>query len=387
MQFRHPGPFFRPGRRSLCVFLALAAAIPAGGLRAQPPPEAPRGRIDLGPLLASRLEASGSPALGAAIADGSSLRALGVAGLREHGQKEPVEAGDLWHLGSCTKAMTATLAGVLHDRSILSLDAPLESVWPEGLHESYRKRTVMDLLAHTSGLPANAPPKLWATMRDARESPADTRKRVVRAMLESEPGGPSGSFLYSNAGYMAAGAAMEAVTGKTCEDLLREEVFKPLGMASAGFGAPGSRESRDQPRGHIRRGESLRPVPPGPLGDNPPSMAPAGTVHMTLEDWARFASAHVAGGGDGHPLLRPATWARLHGPREGEKYAGGFGVAKMEGIEGAVLAHAGSNTLWYSLIWVSPGSGRAYLAVANAAGDGVPAALTGLLRELAASGR
>ena len=72
-------------------------------------------------------------------------------------------------------------------------------------------------------------------------------------------------FLYSNAGYVIAGAMLEQVTGESWEELIRTEVFEPLGMTRAGFGAPGSADAVDQPRGH-RAGlfGGLNAVAPGP---------------------------------------------------------------------------------------------------------------------------
>ena len=46
------------------------------------------------------------------------------------------------------------------------------------------------------------------------------------------------------------GAMLEEATGTSWEELVRREVFEPLGMTNAGFGAPlgGGREA--QPCGH-----------------------------------------------------------------------------------------------------------------------------------------
>lgn len=53
--------------------------------------------------------------------------------------------------------------------------------------------------------------------------------------------GRVGNFVYSNLGYMVAGAMAEKKTGKSWEALMQEKLFKPLGMTSAGFGFPGTR--------------------------------------------------------------------------------------------------------------------------------------------------
>jgi CubicO group peptidase (beta-lactamase class C family) len=143
-------------------------------------------------------------------------------------------------------------------------------------------------------------------------------------------------------------------------------------MSTAGFGPPGTTKLCDQPRGHTDSGEC---VEPGPEADNPPMLGPAGTVHASLGDWARFAQLHLAGRRDdvkvGDITLSKATFELLHRPYDGPepKYALGWGVEHHDwaGGDGSVLLHNGSNALWYSVIWLGQSSGVAVLVTANQA--------------------
>ena len=76
-------------------------------------------------------------------------------------------------------------------------------------------------------------------------------------------------------------------------------LFAPLGMERAGFGPPGDAARVDQPWGHRRQGEKTVPL----FFDNPSSLGPAGTVHASLEDWAKFAALHL-----GDARLQTAAW-------------------------------------------------------------------------------
>src|SRR5256885_984626 len=85
---------------------------------------------------------------------------------------------------------------------------------------------------------------------------------------------------------------------------MREEVFRPLGLATAGFGPPGRPGQLDQPWGHGLHcwfsipvwGSGLTPFAPGSRSaDFPPVAAPAGLIHMSLGDWAKFATLHLRG--------------------------------------------------------------------------------------------
>ena len=64
------------------------------------------------------------PAVGAAVILDGKLHALGVAGVRKDGGKARAEPNDAFHLGSCTKAMTGSLIGMLVEQGKLRWDTP-----------------------------------------------------------------------------------------------------------------------------------------------------------------------------------------------------------------------------------------------------------------------
>jgi CubicO group peptidase (beta-lactamase class C family) len=135
-------------------------------------------------------------------------------------------------------------------------------------------------------------------------------------------------------------------------------------MTSAGFGPPGSPGRIDQPWGHVE--ENGKAVPE--QHDNAPALGPAGTVHVSIPDWARFALLHLRGDRGGAPLLEPATFRRLHSAPAGSDYAAGWGVSDPRG-PGRALTHAGSNTMWFATILVAPVRDFAILTATNQGGD------------------
>src|SRR5690606_16090689 len=98
---------------------------------------------------------------------------------------------------------------------------------------------------------------------------------------------------YSNAGFTIAGAMLEQATGKPFGELLTEHLFEPLGMSSAGFGNPATRTRPEQPHGHRMVNGKPVAIPPGPRDDNPSAITPAGRVHASIMDFARYASFHL----------------------------------------------------------------------------------------------
>lgn len=335
-------------------------------------------------LLEPIAEQHGVPALWGGVLIGDELVASGAVGVRKWGSEQPAEVGDQLHLGSCTKAMTATLLGMLVDEGLLQWDSTIGDVFRTQrgrIHRDCHDITLQQLLRHRSGLPANTH---WGILQQqfATARGAARRPRLISVLLKEAPESePDSTFNYSNLGYMVAGAMAEQVTGKSWEELMTQRLFQPLEMTSAGFGPPGTKDQVDQPWGHLSveteartdrgaAGEQQKRRDPQPLqGDNPAVLGPAGTVHASLTDWARFISLHLAAGEGSSNLLKAETLEQLHTPPAGEQYAGGWLVADRPWADGVVLTHAGSNTLWYCVVWVAPKKNLAVLAVTNIAGQ------------------
>jgi CubicO group peptidase (beta-lactamase class C family) len=310
------------------------------------------------------------PGIAGAIVRGDGmLEAVGADGVRELDKPEKVTIDDRWHLGSCTKAMTATLCAMLVEDGKLSFEQTVAKTWPDAKTDpAWRDVPLWLFLHHRSGAVANTAWQGLFPRFGLSKSPAKDREQYVKQLLAAPPESPPGAkYVYSNAGFTAAGAFAEKAAGKAWEDLMRERLFNPLGMKSAGFGPPGAADAVDQPHGHT---DARRPVRPGPNADNPPVVGPAGTVHASIGDWAKFVALHVSGERkDGARLLKPETFVKLHEPVGDEpKYAAGWMVLDRS-WGGRVLTHSGSNTMWYCVTWLAPEKDFAVLVCCNQAGE------------------
>lgn len=305
------------------------------------------------------------PALAAAVWRDGKLVETAAVGLRKAGDPaNKVAPGDSWHLGSNTKAMTATLVAIFVDRGALRWDDSIGKLFKgTKLDPGYARVTIDQLIRHEGGAPGNPPADLWKQLWDDGDKP-DARSKFVRGILARPPAQKPGTFVYSNAGYMIAGAALEKVTGKTWEQLTRDELFGKLDMKSCGFGAPGHKDVVDQPWGHDGGGT---PIAPGPAADNPPGLGPAGTVHCSLEDYGKFLALHSTG----QPaLVSSDAMQHLHTAHDAG-YAGGWMVVSTP--RGTVLAHSGSNTMWYATamtaLTTDPKDRYAFVMATNSGSD------------------
>ena len=333
---------------------------------------------DVGELLEPIRAKHKIPAMAGAIVRGEELIALGAVGVRRHGSPEKVLTGDKFHIGSCTKAMTATLIGMLVERGKLRWETTIGEVFPElrdKMDPAYRDVTLELLLAHRGGTPGDLSANgLWARLWRHRGTPVKQRRMLLKGVVTRPPAAEPGTkHIYSNAGYAIAGHMAETVMERSWEKLLRKMVFRPLGMKSAGFGAPGKPTGVDQPHGHVLRDGKIKPIKPGRKADNPAAIGPAGTVHCSIGDWARFVSMQLTGGRGGDRLLSPDTMKKLHADVQDQGYALGWIVTRRP-WGGRVLNHAGSNTMWYAVTWISPEKNFAVLVTCNLGGGSAPKA-------------
>jgi CubicO group peptidase (beta-lactamase class C family) len=114
------------------------------------------GPENLNNLLESIRVQHGVPALAAAFVRSADLIALGAVGTREINGAERVQLNDRFHIGSCTKSMTATLIALLIEQGRLSWETTIAEIFPDLLGKirpEYHKLTPLHFLSHRAGLP------------------------------------------------------------------------------------------------------------------------------------------------------------------------------------------------------------------------------------------
>ncbi|MFD0892513.1 beta-lactamase family protein [Luteolibacter ambystomatis] len=322
--------------------------------------------LDVSADLAKLLENSQVPGMAAAAVLKGEVVAAGTAGVRKLDEPQKVELGDHFHVGSCTKSMTASLAAMIIADGKIGWDTKVSDVFKDfEIHPDYREATLRQMLSNSGGVPHELKNPSW----DRNRSGPEQRKALVKDILSVKPDyTPGQGRVYSNGGFAIGGAALEKVTGRAWEDLMQERLFKPLGITSAGFGAPATNGKVDQPYGHHLVNGKLVAVNPQPDGDNPAAIGPAGTVYMSVLDFAKYAGFHLGDLKKG-PLSQTQL-DDLHRPvPPGDDYACGWVTTKRDWAGGATLTHNGSNTMFFAVMWLAPAKDFAVVAVCNS-GDG-----------------
>ena len=318
----------------------------------------------------------GVPELAAALVLPEAPVRSAVVGVREVGTTKRAEPTDLFHIGSCSKPMTADLLGIFVEEGKLSWQSTLGELLPDfAMRPEYRDVTIEQVLSHYSGLPPyksldDAEAKRISALGDG--DPVKARRAFVSEALQTAPVAPPGKErVYSNAGYALAAHVAERIGGHPWEVLLRERLLLPLGMRSCRFSFPATRAHPMQPRGHVAEGDKVVAVP---LSEDVEMYAAlASGVSCSVEDFARFASFHL----DallGLPTAGPlsaATVRKLHAPVEGGSTgtALGWGVNESS-FGGTASAILGSLEIFTALVIVLPERRVAVVAMTNVGEEG-----------------
>lgn len=314
--------------------------------------------------------------LAAAVIQDGNVIAKAASGLRRKSGDDPIRADDKFHIGSIGKSMTAMVIMRLFERGLLEVDAPISNYMPGyEFHEDWAGVTLAHLLVHTAGAPRDFPGSLFEKevkpdRRIARDR-AEALQSVLKKKVDAELGD---EHAYSNVGYTLIGHIAELVTGKPWQALIREEVWDPLELTTAGFGPPKAGESGEQPWGHrpaFYRGElwgipAVGPMwqrdPSNPKSDLPAIIRPAGLNHMNMSDLARYGYEYLAGRRGESELMRKESFEFLQSARidigGGLKYANGSMVFDEIGLIQTKNKHTywatGWNTTFVGFIILLP---------------------------------
>jgi CubicO group peptidase (beta-lactamase class C family) len=292
-------------------------------------------------------------------------------GVRKRGTDNKVELTDRYPLGSNTKSMTATLAAIVVESGKIDWGTTISEVWPKlddkYLHPRLRDVTLNDLLSHQSGMKTNFDGDEWGSFFKEKGSPSAERRRMLKLCMNQKPKYKRGEYHYSNLGYVVAAAMIENRAGENFETLMRRNVFAPLKMTSADFRTMKTAGKLASPLlwGHLKDGTPISPKVAG--AENPSVYASAGTVHLAIADYAKYAQWHLRGKPE--PLLsRQETFDHLHTgqvdmPNNGAKYGGGWIL--FDSGYGRAMQHMGSNTNTRALIWILPEKDLAAIACTN----------------------
>ncbi|MDQ1712064.1 MAG: hypothetical protein QOE45_1514 [Frankiaceae bacterium] len=271
---------------------------------------------------------------------------------------QPATPASLFQVGSITKVWTATLVMQLADEGLLELDTPVREYLPEFrvadpvLTEGVTPR---HLLAHTSGIDGDL---FLDTGRGD-----DCLARYVAAMSDLRANHPLGATMsYCNAGYIVLGRLVEVLRGRVWDDVLREQLLRPLGLHSAGT-LPEEALLHGAAVGHHLLPDTDKQLVTPEWGLFR-SCGPAGLVHSTASDQLALTELHRAGGvtSDGARLLSAVSVDAMQEPQVGipdpysmgSHWGLGWILSRWDGRR--VIGHDGATLGQAAFLWLVPDS-------------------------------
>ena len=209
-----------------------------------------------------------------------------------------------------TKAMTAFLCGILVDEGKLKWGQTLGETFPElkkSMHPQYHAVTLEQLLTHRGGEAGDlAKDELWGQLWQHNGTPTSARDSSCRASRLSRPKPhPARSISTPTPGTRSPATwprKSSANPGKTS----RAKSLPPARDEHRRLRRTWHARDERSTRGHKADGS---PVEPGPGADNPVAIGPAGIVHCSIGDWAKFAAANLPSAKTN--LLKPETLEML----------------------------------------------------------------------------
>jgi CubicO group peptidase (beta-lactamase class C family) len=325
------------------------------------------------------------PALGAIVFRADTVLARGIAGVRRSNSPTPVALRDRFQLGSNSKAITATVLGTLVEQGKLAWTTTVADVFPrDSISPELRGVTIDLLLSHHGGISAfdDTDDKDFKRIPRLSGTPTERRAQFSMRVLRGKPAVPVGQGLYSNGGYTIAGAIAERLTGESWESLVRERVFEPLKLQ--GSFAWSDSPDLDEPWGHYETRSGVKPVDPrNPDERLPPIIWPAGSVELSLDDYATFLQVNLRGlQGHDTPLLEAGTIKHLHTSPVSppDKYALGWGVREFDDAPASV--HTGSAGAFYAVTIIQPTRDLGVAVFTNAGGERAAAAASDAVKAL-----
>ena len=358
---------------SLLIRLSVVALCLACGLTA-------RSQVDVSHDLETIRTNRHMPGISAMAIKKGHIVAQGATGYRRQGDPASLLVTDPVNLGSCTKWMTATIAGRLVDRGLIGWNTRVCDVFTNypTFNPAFTNVTLDQLLCHYGGVQEQTTfdATHWNQFMPQTGTVSQLRRWVCDTVLKDAPQVPPSNYLYSNQGYTVAATMLEIASGTDWETLIQQEIFAPIRMTTATLGQVFDNALPPKaPVGHDLAAGATTPVPRLKLPLNyelhyHAATAPAGYVGCTLKDWAKFLHIHTATYISDY--MSSATGTRLQQPYIDDGKGGnldmGRGIMVTDrswASPGKALAHGGDIFGQDSLVWMAPANDFIAIAAIN----------------------
>ncbi len=223
-------------------------------------------------------------------------------GYSDVANKVPATENTLYAIGSCTKAFTASLIGLLQKDGKVDLDKPVRDYLPElkFYNDDMNDHiTLRDMMCHRTGLPRHD--LSWYLFPTTRDS------LIQRIQFMQPTAEPRTRYQYNNFMFLAQGKVAEKINGKPWEQQVKEQLFTPLGMTNSTLTANTLKGNPNLavPYG-LEKDSTLKILNHYPIE----GMGPAGSIYSSVSDMAKWVQTWVSGGKLNGKEILPAGYIK-----------------------------------------------------------------------------
>lgn len=210
----------------------------------------------------------------------------------------PNTAQTRFRIASITKPFTALAIMQLQAAGKLNVNESVCRYLPD-CPPAWQPITLHHLLTHTAGIPNYTDFRDFEQLERSPVTPTQLAARFRNLPLDFAPGS---AFRYGNSNYVVLGLVIEAVSGQSYADYIRDNIFTPAGMANSGYDS-GDASALNGTVGYIGPGaERAIPI-------DTSNLYSAGGLYSTVEDLYRFVTAL-----NGGQLLPAAELSQMYTP-------------------------------------------------------------------------
>ena len=272
-----------------------------------------------------------APGVTIAVVEKNKVIYTGGFGYRDYEKKLPVTENTLFAIGSCTKAFTASMIGMLVKEGNVDIDKPVRQYLPELVFQNEYTNdhvTLRDMMCHRTGLPRHDYSWYGSTA---------SRSELLARIQYQEPSAElREKYQYNNFMFMAQGMVIEKLTGKSWEENMKERILGPLGMNQTNMSVTDMEKVSDRSLAYtVKNGNTISVIP----YRNIDGIGPAGSVNSCAKDMAKWLLTWINGGKfNGQEIIpsgfrnqaivpQVATGGGLPGAENPDVHFGGYGFA------------------------------------------------------------
>ena len=240
-----------------------------------------------------------APGVSIAVVEKNNVIYAGGFGYRDNEKKLPVTENTLFAIGSCTKAFTASMIGMLEKEGKVDMDKPVRDYLPELVFKNdytNKHATLRDMISHRTGLPRHDYSWYGTTA---------SRSELLSRIQYQEPSAElREKYQYNNFMYLAQGMVIEKLTGKSWEENLKEKIFQPLGMNNTNMSVIDMEKSSDRSLAYITEKDKPKAIP----YRNIDAIGPAGSINSCAKDMAKWLITWINSGKFNDKEIIPAAY-------------------------------------------------------------------------------